>query len=109
MKTRDAVAVAALRSALAAIENAEAADPGQAAARTTAPAATHADVAGSVGGLWATEVERRVLTEARTEEIVRGEVDERLAAADGYERSGHREHAERLRREAAVLRAHLPG
>lgn len=105
MKTRDAVAISALRSALAAIENAEAVD----AAQASPPAVVDSDIAGSAGGLWAAEIERRSLTDAQVEEIVRAEVTERLAAADDYERLGHREHAERLRNEADVLSRHVPG
>ncbi|MGH3916043.1 MAG: GatB/YqeY domain-containing protein, partial [Pseudonocardiaceae bacterium] len=95
----------ALRSALAAIDNAEAVD----AAPAPPPAVVDSEIAGSVGGLWAAEVQRRSLTDAQVEEIVRAEVAERLAAAHDYERSGHREHAQRLRGEATVLSRYLPG
>lgn len=104
MKARDAVAVSALRSALAAIDNAEAVD----AAPAPPPGAGHPDIGGSVGSLWAAEVERRTLTDAEVEETVRAEVAERLVAARDYERLGHREHAERLRGEADVLTRYLP-
>lgn len=103
MKARDAVAVSALRSALAAIDNAEAVDVSQAP-----PAVDHPDVAGSAVGLRATEVQRRSLTEAQVDQTVRAEVTERLAAARDYERLGRREHAERLSAEADVLRRLLP-
>ncbi len=131
MKARDRVAVAALRSALSAIENAEAvdtpvpADANQPADATGPPAGTaepaaaepplteratveHAGFAGSVAGLRAAEVERRPLTDADVERIVRAEATDRLAAADEYERGGRHDHAERLRGEAAVLRRYLP-
>ncbi len=101
MKGRDAVAVSALRSALAAIDNAEAVD------RAPAPPSGHADIAGSTVGLRATEVERRSLSDAEVVDIVRAEESERLAAARHYERSGHPEQAERLRGEADVLNRHL--
>lgn len=104
MKTREVVAVSALRSALAAIDNAEAVDASQA----PPPAIVESDIAGSAGGLWAAEVERRSLTDAQVEEIVRAEVAERLAAAHHYERLGQGDHAERLRGEADVLSRHLP-
>lgn len=103
MRERDTVAVAALRSALGAIDNAEAVDPGQRAA----PAASHRRLAGTVAGLGAGEVPRRELTEPELEAVVRAEVAERTAAAADYERSGRAERAGRLRGEAAVLAAHL--
>jgi uncharacterized protein YqeY len=103
IKGRDAVAVAALRSALAAIDNAEAVAPPPG---LTAEA-THARLAGTVAGMGAAEAERRALSEAQVEEIVQGEVDERRTAADAYERAGRPDQAGRLRAEADVLGGHL--
>jgi uncharacterized protein YqeY len=103
MKARDSVAVAALRSALAALDNAEAVD----AARAPQPSAGHPRPAGTVRGLRAAEVERRSLSAAEMEELVRAEVTERHAVARDYERAGHRRHAERLRSEATVLSSYL--
>ncbi len=103
MKRRDAVAVAALRSALAAIDNAETTD----VSRAPRPGQGHAPVASTVAGLGAGEVERRQLTEVDLEDIVRRGVRERLAAAAEYQHTGHPDHAERLRREADVLTVHL--
>lgn len=103
MKARDVVAVSALRSALGAIENAEAVD----AAHASVPGVGHSDIVGSMCGLWVSEVERRSLTHAQVEQIVRAEVAERRSAAHHYERLGHREHAERLRGEANVLARYL--
>lgn len=97
------MAVSALRSALAAIDNAEAVD----AAQAPPAGVSHADLAGTVVGLRAAEVERRVRTGAQMEEIVRAEVADRRAAARDYERTGRHERAERLRREANVLSAYL--
>lgn len=54
-------------------------------------------------GAGAAEAERRVLTEADTERIVRAEIDEREAAARGYDAAGQPERAARLRAEALVL------
>lgn len=105
MKARDSVAVAALRSALAALDNAEAVD----AARAPQPSAGHPRLAGTVSGLRAAEVERRSLSAAEMGELVRAEVAERHAVARDYERAGHRAHAERLRSEAAVLSSFLGG
>jgi uncharacterized protein len=103
MKARDAAAVAALRSALAAIENAEAAD------LTQAPRAGvhHARLAGTVPGLDAAEVTRRTLTDAQIEAIVRTEIADRHAAARDYDHAGQRDRAERLRAEADTLSRHL--
>ena len=78
MKARDQAAVSALRSALAAIDNAEAADAAQA---STGPGT--AEFAGSVAGLGAGEVPRRVVTDADAVAIVRAEVAERLTADAG--------------------------
>ena len=128
MKARDRVAVAALRSALAAIANAEAVDPSRAsppAARSPDPGPSaeppdprtgHQEAAGpggdppfagTVAGVGATEMERRGLTGEQVEEVVRAEIAERETAAAGYEHTGQLEHAERLRGEAKVLRSHL--
>ena len=112
MKARDRRAVTALRSALAAIDNAGAVDPTQGlpAGRdggTASTAAVHPQLAGTVAGVGATEVERRRLSQAQMEELVRAEVADRETAAAGYEQAGQLEAAERLRAEAGVLRAHL--
>jgi hypothetical protein len=40
---------------------------------------------------------------------VRAEIDERLRAADGYDLAACPDQADRLRREASVLTAQLPG
>ncbi|MCW2631870.1 MAG: hypothetical protein JWR88_832 [Pseudonocardia sp.] len=105
MKARDSVAVSALRSALAAIENAEAVDAADGAPAGVGDADPH--VAGSIVGLGAGEVSRRTLTPAEVVATVRAELDERLAAAVEYQRLGRREHAERLRGEAGVLSRQL--
>ena len=102
LKARDRVAVSALRSALAAIENAEAVPAPQ-------PAAGGDDrVAGSSLGVGSAESDRRVLTAADLHAIVRNEVTERVTAADGYAQHGRDDAAERLRAEADVLRRYLP-
>jgi uncharacterized protein len=114
MKARDRVAVAALRSALAAIANAEAVDPSPAPPPTTgqpdpAGAGGDAPFAGTVAGLGAAEVARRRLTGTQVEEVVRAEVADRETAAADYERAGRVEQAERLRGEAEVLASYLQG
>jgi len=98
MKERDSVAISALRSALAAIANAEAVP-----ATSGEGVGGNEFVAGSAGGLGAAERERRMLTEAESEAIVQREVADRLTAAGEYEQAGHQEPAQRLRQEAAAL------
>jgi uncharacterized protein len=96
MNARDAAAVAALRCAMSAVDNAEAVD------RSHAPPPT--SVIGDVRlGVGAAEVSRRELSEQDAVEIVRAEVTERIAAASEYERLGRAEQATRLRAEAAAL------
>jgi uncharacterized protein YqeY len=100
MKARDRLVVAALRSTLAAIDNAEAVDRAVSADERLA-------IERTLVGVGAAEARRRVLTETDVEQIVRAEVAERTAAARDYDRAGRAEPAEQLRREAAVLSAHL--
>jgi hypothetical protein len=105
MRARDRVAVSALRSALAALDNAAAVPPGPVPA-----AASGAHFAGALAGLGAAEVPRCGLAAGEAERIVRAEIAEREAAAAGYERAGHDEQARRLRQEAGVLASVLdPG
>jgi uncharacterized protein YqeY len=100
MKARDRVAVTALRSTLAAIDNAEAVD-------RPATVDDRLAIEQIPLGVGAAEVERRALTPDQVEHIVRTEVAEREAAAHDYERAGRPERAEQLRGEAGVLSAHL--
>lgn len=102
MKARDAAAVAALRSALAAIDNAEAVSVTEAP-----PTTTEGPIAKAAVGLGAGEGVRRDLDEAQMVAIVAAEVAERRAVAVEYDRSGAAERAARLRAEADVLAAHL--
>ena len=101
LKARDRAAVPALRSALAAIDNAEAVG----AAVTTRGLA----IEESPVGAGATEVVRRIRTEEQVRDVVLAEVTERRAAAEEYERAGRTDRADLLRAEAAVLDAHLDG
>jgi uncharacterized protein len=105
LRVRDASTVSALRSALSAISNAEAVDPGP--ARPTGTGSPH--FAGSVAGLGAGEAERRRLTEADVAAIVRADATEREAAASDYERSGHLEKAARLRHGTRGLMSAVDG
>ncbi|MFD6351723.1 GatB/YqeY domain-containing protein [Nocardia tengchongensis] len=99
MKSRDRDATAALRSALGAIDNAEAVDGSDIRAGA---------IESSAVGLGAAERSRRDLTESDIADIVRTEIDERLTAAQEYDGlSGGADRAARLRAEAATLASHL--
>lgn len=104
LKSRDRVAVAALRSALAAIENAEAIPADHPVPGT----AGSGHIAGSTTGLGAAEADRRQLTEDDLLAIVEAEVHERSVSAAEYEQLGRDDHAQRLRAEADLLRQYLP-
>lgn len=104
MKARDTTAVAALRSALAAIDNAEAVDA------SFAPTVDLAgEIANSAVGLGAGDVQRRTLSEAQVAGVVRAEITDRRAAAAEYERAEQHDRAVRLRGEADVLDSHVVG
>ena len=108
MRARDRVAVAALRSALAALENAEAVPlPDTSPPSDGSPDDGGGPFAGSRLGAGAAEVDRRLLGAAEEEALVRAQVAERRDAAAELERLGRAERAERLRAEAAVLAASL--
>jgi uncharacterized protein len=100
MRARDRAAVSALRSALAALDNAGAVPVDEAVIR--AGAIEQAPV-----GAGATEAVRRELGEREAADVVRAEVDERLEAAALLTGPAHTGRAERLRAEAAVLRGFL--
>lgn len=97
----DQIRISALRSTLAAIDNAEVPHNVTAVAPTGAPG----PFAASVAGLGGAEIERRELSESQLNDVLRGEVDERLIAARQYEDSGHDGQAAVLRAEAGVLTA----
>ncbi|MGH2892432.1 MAG: GatB/YqeY domain-containing protein [Solirubrobacteraceae bacterium] len=105
LKARDRVAVAALRSVRAAIDNAEAVDVNPLARRDT----SSGHIAGATAGVGSSDVERRELSDADVSAIVGGQVEERSQAADEYEKLERDDVADRLRREAAILSAYLPG
>jgi uncharacterized protein len=100
MKERDRVAVSALRSALAAIDNAEAVD-------ATAVASGSLAIESSPVGIGGAEAGRRALSGEDIAQIVRSEVADREAAALEYDRAGRPERAEPLRAEARVLSSYL--
>ena len=98
LKARDAVAVSALRSALAAVENAGAVEASHAPSPGSGP------IAGAVAGLGASEVERRPVD---VRAVVAAEVEHRRAAAREYVDLGRPDRADRLTAEADVLAVHL--
>ncbi|MFP5023313.1 GatB/YqeY domain-containing protein [Pseudonocardia phyllosphaerae] len=96
LKARDRVTAAALRSALAAFDNASAVE--------AAPAAGSGEhVAGAATGVGAAEAERRSLSRDDLDAVLDEEIRERSAAAEVYAQAGRAADAERLRAEAAVL------
>ncbi|HET7516709.1 MAG TPA: hypothetical protein VFN05_03225 [Actinomycetes bacterium] len=136
MKARDRTAITALRSALAAIDNAEAfdpddalaegmygviepagwepADPDDAAVDPADPGqaaqpglAGPPPFAGTVSGVGVAEVARRGLTPKQVEGIVRAEIETLEVAADVLEAAGKHEHAEQVRAQRRVLLAHV--
>lgn len=94
MKSRDRVAVTALRSALGAVDNAEAVDVAEHRAGALENSAT---------GLGVAEVARRELTEQDIEQIVRAEIAERLSVAAQYHALEQTDRAASLRAEAKAL------
>lgn len=99
LRSRQTHAVAVLREALAAIDNAEAADP------SAAPPVQHGVIAGGVPGLGAGEVPRRTLSAEEVTAIVEREIRERRDAADAYAKLGRHDEASTLRLQADVLAA----
>jgi uncharacterized protein YqeY len=96
MKARDPGTTAALRSTLAALDNAQAVESDLAPVE-------HEHFAGTAGGLGAGEAPRKALDEAQERAIVAREAQERRDAADDYERHGRDDEAARLRAEAELL------
>jgi uncharacterized protein YqeY len=101
LKARDTTAVAELRSAISAIDNAEAVD------RSLASKPAGGVIATARLGVGVGDVARRELSRQDVVEILRGEITERTAAAAEYERLGRAEKANRLRAEATALVPHL--
>ena len=102
MRARDKVAVRALRTALAAVDNAEAVPMDEAVVHGLA-------LEQSPVGVGVTEAARRELSEQSVEEIVRAEATERLEAAAQLPLPAYAERAVELRAEAAVLLRFVEG
>ena len=90
LKARDSVTVAALRSALAALDNAGAVE----APASRVEGTEH--VAGTTPGVGATDAARRVLGDHDAREILRSQVEEHRRSADEYARLGRQDIAEDL-------------
>lgn len=101
LKARDSVTVAALRSALAALDNAGAVE----VPASRAEGSEH--IAGATAGLGSTDAARRVLSEHDVRAILRSQIEEHRLAADQYARVGRHELAERRLTEATLLAAYL--
>ncbi|MGH3723384.1 MAG: hypothetical protein ACRDUS_04580 [Mycobacterium sp.] len=101
MKARNSRAVSALRTTIAAIDNAESVDPSE----KITPGNAH--IEGAATGLGAAEATRRVLSPADVRAILQAQIDDRAAEADRYDSLGQAEAAGQLRGEAEVLTTYL--
>ncbi|OHU19342.1 hypothetical protein BKG76_19755 [Mycobacteroides franklinii] len=101
LKARNSEAVSALRTAIAAIDNAESVD----STMDTTLNSTH--IAGAATGLGATEAPRRTLSPADVRTIVQAQVDDRITEADRYDALGQPGAAAKLRVEATILSEYL--
>ena len=102
MKTREPDAVSALRTAIAAIDNAEAVP-----APDESTATTSGHIAGARAGLGAAEAARRNLSDGQQQAILRDQIAGYAADADHYEALGQQAAAGRLRAQARLLSAYL--
>jgi uncharacterized protein YqeY len=102
IKTRQTDTVTALRTALAAIDNAEAVNS---QGRTKTIASEY--IAGASAGVGSTEATRRDLYVDDLHAILREQITERTSAADIYDEHGQTHAADRLRREANVLTKYI--
>ena len=97
LHARQLQAVAVIRETLAAIDNAEAAEP------SAAPPVQDGVIAGGVAGLGAGEVPRRKLTAEEVTAIVEREIRERREAATTYSALGRHQEASALELQVDVL------
>ena len=100
IRAHDPVAMAAIRTALATIENAEAVPESE----RVEPNAGHEHVAGTSLGVGAAEAPRRDLNEAQAIALVERDIREMEEEAKRLETSDHAARAARLRQEADTLR-----
>lgn len=101
MKARRPEQISALRTLIAAIDNAQAVDV------PMEPAAEQTPIAGARHGVGSTEVARRELSGDEIRCIIHTQIDERAVEAARYDGLGEAAAARRLRAEAAVLQALL--
>jgi hypothetical protein len=102
MKAREPDAVSALRTAIAAIDNAEAVPTPE-----TGQATTSGHIAGARAGVGAAEATRLELNESQQRAILRDQVTGYTAEADRHEALGQPAAASRLRDQASLLSAYL--
>ena len=109
MKERRREVVAVLRTALAALDDAEAvaAPAAQSSVQGGQSPVQGGHVAGARVGVGSTEVERRVLSLADVRAVLEAQIAERTVEAERYDTYGQHDAANRLRREAGVLGAYL--
>lgn len=100
MKARAGVDVAAIRSLLAALDDAQAVP---APAHVPASSLVGEQVAGASVGVGSTDVARLELTDAEIALVVDGQIEERRAAATTFDAVDQPGAAERLRAEARVI------
>ncbi|WP_078310900.1 MULTISPECIES: hypothetical protein [unclassified Mycobacterium] len=101
MKARNSRTVSALRTAIAAIDNAESMD------NAAQASLDNAHVAGATRGLGSAEAARRVLSPADVRAVLRAQIDDRVTEAERYDTLGHAQAATQLREEAAVIARYL--
>ena len=96
--------MAALRTLIAAIDNAEAVEEAASPTPIPTPSPTSSEhVAGAVRGLGVTDAERRQLSERDLQRIIENELWERDAQAERLTLLGRADKASRLRVEADVI------
>lgn len=104
LKTRDADALAALRSAIATIDNAQAVPAPDTEPPISSAQIAGAQIAGARAGAGSTEAARRELGSSELLDILRGQITEYNREADRYEALGLADTAARLRRQAGLSR-----
>lgn len=102
MKARQRLEVAAIRGAIAALDNAEAVEIPDKLDETTS-----AHIAGAKAGLGAGEAARRTLSGADVTALLRAQITSRLEQAASFQQLGHDASAEELRTEAQILKRYL--
>lgn len=98
MKARRPDAVNALRTAIAAIDNAEAV-----VVAKPRPADAGEHVAGAQAGVGSSEADRHQLSTEAVHGLLRSQIKDRTTEADRYDAHGLRDAADQLRREAELL------